>query len=235
MAAAAAPGGLNDLGVVGREQGALLPFVAGLATRYTGYRRFTVLSQGGIPGPEASAGKLAGTAFFGGPQQTGPFHGLQAERARIPYANAGLVKLPIEVSDDQAILLSDIFPTAYFGAELAEFGRHRSLRHAQPQRHRDQALLGAVVQVTLDAAPRLISSSDDARPRGDQLGVGLSVAQRTELHGGTLNGPGRGSKFIVRSPAASPGLNREGAWRQRVPQPDRRAPSQRSHRRTARA
>jgi alkylation response protein AidB-like acyl-CoA dehydrogenase len=36
--------------------------VAALATRYTGYRRFTVLSQGGLPGPEASAGKLAGTA-----------------------------------------------------------------------------------------------------------------------------------------------------------------------------
>jgi alkylation response protein AidB-like acyl-CoA dehydrogenase len=35
---------------------------ASLATRYTGYRRFTVLSQGGVPGPEASAGKLAGTA-----------------------------------------------------------------------------------------------------------------------------------------------------------------------------
>jgi alkylation response protein AidB-like acyl-CoA dehydrogenase len=32
-----------------------------LATRYTGYRRFTALSQGGLPGPEASAGKLAGT------------------------------------------------------------------------------------------------------------------------------------------------------------------------------
>lgn len=64
-------------------------------------------------------GKLAGTAFFGGPEQTGPFHGLQAERARIPFANVGLVKLPVEVSDDQAILLSDIFPTAYFGAELA--------------------------------------------------------------------------------------------------------------------
>jgi alkylation response protein AidB-like acyl-CoA dehydrogenase len=35
--------------------------VASLATRYTGYRRFTVLSQGGLPGPEASAGKLGGT------------------------------------------------------------------------------------------------------------------------------------------------------------------------------
>jgi threonine dehydrogenase-like Zn-dependent dehydrogenase len=65
-------------------------------------------------------GPQAGTAFFGGPEPTGPFNGLQAEYARIPYANAGLVKLPIEVDDNQAILLSDIFPTAYFGAELAE-------------------------------------------------------------------------------------------------------------------
>jgi threonine dehydrogenase-like Zn-dependent dehydrogenase len=32
----------------------------------------------------------------------------------------GLVKLPEEVTDDQAILLSDIFPTGYFGAEAAE-------------------------------------------------------------------------------------------------------------------
>ncbi|MEO5702974.1 MAG: zinc-dependent alcohol dehydrogenase [Gammaproteobacteria bacterium] len=65
-------------------------------------------------------GRQAGTAFFGGPAQTGPFHGLQAEKARIPFANVGLVKLPAEISDDQAILLSDIFPTSYFGAELAE-------------------------------------------------------------------------------------------------------------------
>jgi threonine dehydrogenase-like Zn-dependent dehydrogenase len=65
-------------------------------------------------------GPQAGTAFFGGPAQTGPFHGLQAEWARIPYANVGLVKLPVEVSDEQAILISDIFPTGYFGAEWAE-------------------------------------------------------------------------------------------------------------------
>jgi threonine dehydrogenase-like Zn-dependent dehydrogenase len=65
-------------------------------------------------------GKQAGTAFFGGPEATGPFHGLQAEKARIPFAHIGLVKLPSEISDDQAILLSDIFPTGYFGAEMAE-------------------------------------------------------------------------------------------------------------------
>jgi threonine dehydrogenase-like Zn-dependent dehydrogenase len=30
------------------------------------------------------------------------------------------VKLPDDVGDDDAILLSDIFPTAWFGARLAE-------------------------------------------------------------------------------------------------------------------
>jgi threonine dehydrogenase-like Zn-dependent dehydrogenase len=65
-------------------------------------------------------GPDAGTAFFGGPAATGPFDGLQAERARIPYAHVTCVKLPDQVGDEDAILLSDIFPTAWFGARLAE-------------------------------------------------------------------------------------------------------------------
>ncbi len=64
-------------------------------------------------------GKLAGTAFFGGPEPTGPFNGLQAEYARIPFAATGLVKLPDEVSDDDAILVSDVAPTGWFGADMA--------------------------------------------------------------------------------------------------------------------
>lgn len=65
-------------------------------------------------------GAQAGTAYFGGPQMTGSFHGLQAEYARIPFAHVGLIKLPDEVDDDQAIMISDIFPSGYFGADLAE-------------------------------------------------------------------------------------------------------------------
>lgn len=65
-------------------------------------------------------GKNAGTAFFGGPLLTGAFDGLQAEYARIPFANVCMVHLPDNVSDNQAIILSDIFTTAYFGAKLAE-------------------------------------------------------------------------------------------------------------------
>ncbi len=37
-------------------------FIESLASRYTGYRRLTALSKGQAPGPEGSAGKLAGTA-----------------------------------------------------------------------------------------------------------------------------------------------------------------------------
>lgn len=61
-----------------------------------------------------------GTAFFGGPKSSGSFHGLQAEKARIPFANVGPVKLPEEVDDDQAILLSDIVPTGYMAADNAQ-------------------------------------------------------------------------------------------------------------------
>jgi threonine dehydrogenase-like Zn-dependent dehydrogenase len=65
-------------------------------------------------------GPAAGTAFYGGPATTGPFNGMQAEFVRVPFANINLVKLPEEVTDDEAILLSDIFPTGYMAAELAE-------------------------------------------------------------------------------------------------------------------
>ncbi|CAA9390436.1 zinc-dependent alcohol dehydrogenase [uncultured Nocardioides sp.] len=65
-------------------------------------------------------GPEAGTCFFGGPQTTGPVNGLQAEYARIPFANVGPVWIPDSVTDDQAIMLSDIYPTAWFGCRLAE-------------------------------------------------------------------------------------------------------------------
>ncbi len=67
-------------------------------------------------------GPLAGTAFFGGPEATGAFDGMQAEYARIPYANAGLVKLPQDVDDYDALMVSDIVPTGYFGADMADIG-----------------------------------------------------------------------------------------------------------------
>ncbi|MGE5353296.1 MAG: zinc-dependent alcohol dehydrogenase [Acidobacteriota bacterium] len=88
-----------------------------IACGYCSYCRAGYFSQCDNANPN---GKDAGTAFYGGPKETGPFNGLQAEYARVPFANVGLVKIPDNVNDDQAILLSDIFPTGYFGAKLAE-------------------------------------------------------------------------------------------------------------------
>lgn len=68
-------------------------------------------------------GPQAGSCVFGGPQPTGPIDGLQAEYARIPRASNTLTAIPDNVSDEQAILLSDIFPTGWFGAELAGIRR----------------------------------------------------------------------------------------------------------------
>lgn len=67
-------------------------------------------------------GPQAGTVFFGGPEAAGGLDGLQAQYARVPYAHVGLVPLPDTVDDAQGVLLSDIYPTAWFGARLAEIG-----------------------------------------------------------------------------------------------------------------
>src|SRR5579875_1546250 len=88
-----------------------------IACGYCSYCRAGYYAQCDHANPNV---RHAGTAFFGGPKDSGPFHGLQAEYARVPFANLGLVKLPPEVSDDQAILISDIFPTGYFAAKLAQ-------------------------------------------------------------------------------------------------------------------
>jgi threonine dehydrogenase-like Zn-dependent dehydrogenase len=75
---------------------------------------FSCCDKSNPTGPEA------GGAFFGGPAATGAYDGLQAERARIPYADTVLIKLPDSISDDDALLCSDIFPTGYMGADIAD-------------------------------------------------------------------------------------------------------------------
>jgi threonine dehydrogenase-like Zn-dependent dehydrogenase len=81
------------------------------------YCRAGYFAQWDVANPN---GRAAGTSFYGGPDSTGPFDGLQAEYARVPYAHTNLMPIPPGVSDDQALMVSDIFPTAWFGARLAE-------------------------------------------------------------------------------------------------------------------
>ncbi|MDR3646687.1 MAG: glutathione-dependent formaldehyde dehydrogenase [Candidatus Babeliales bacterium] len=65
-------------------------------------------------------GKEAGTVYFGGPKESGPLNGMQAEKVLVPFADANLIKIPNDITDEQVILLSDILPTAYMAVENAD-------------------------------------------------------------------------------------------------------------------
>lgn len=58
--------------------------------------------------------------LFGYSHLLGGFSGGQAEYLRVPYADVGPIKIPDSLSDEQALFLSDIFPTGYMAAENAE-------------------------------------------------------------------------------------------------------------------
>jgi len=57
---------------------------------------------------------------FGYSHTTGGYDGGQAEYVRVPFADVGPMKLPEEVSDLDAVMLADVFPTGYQAAEMGE-------------------------------------------------------------------------------------------------------------------
>jgi threonine dehydrogenase-like Zn-dependent dehydrogenase len=49
----------------------------------------------------------------------GGYAGGQAEMVRVPFADVGPIKIPVGLTDEQVLFLSDIFPTGYMAAENA--------------------------------------------------------------------------------------------------------------------
>ena len=74
--------------------------------------------------PNAStAEKLWGDStcgIFGYSHATGGYAGGQAEYARVPFADVGPIKIDSDLSDEQVLFLSDVFPTGYMGADLCD-------------------------------------------------------------------------------------------------------------------
>lgn len=56
---------------------------------------------------------------FGYGKMMGGYDGGQAEYVRVPFANVESLKIPDSLRDEQALFLSDILPTGYFGADIA--------------------------------------------------------------------------------------------------------------------
>ncbi|MBV8990407.1 MAG: glutathione-dependent formaldehyde dehydrogenase [Solirubrobacterales bacterium] len=62
----------------------------------------------------------ATAGIFGYSHLTGGYAGGQAEYARVPFADVGPIKVEDDLTDEQVLFLSDIFPTGYFGADLCD-------------------------------------------------------------------------------------------------------------------
>lgn len=55
--------------------------------------------------------------IFGYSHMLGGYAGGQAEYVRVPFADVGPLVLPSAVTDEQAVMLADVFPTGYMAAE----------------------------------------------------------------------------------------------------------------------
>jgi threonine dehydrogenase-like Zn-dependent dehydrogenase len=92
----------------------LVPFNISCGTCFFCERELYALCENSNPNSEIAAG------VYGYSHSTGGYDGGQAEFVRVPYADVGAVHIPEDVDEEDAVLLTDIFPTGYMGAEMGE-------------------------------------------------------------------------------------------------------------------
>lgn len=68
-------------------------------------------------GPEGGLLTQKGGALFGYTDLYGGYDGGQAQYVRVPYADYGPRKVPDNLTDEQVLFLTDIFPTGYTGID----------------------------------------------------------------------------------------------------------------------
>lgn len=71
-------------------------------------------------GPEGGLLKQKGGGFFGYTDLYGGYDGGQAQYVRVPYANFGPRKVPVDFGDEEVLFLTDIFPTGYTAIDWAD-------------------------------------------------------------------------------------------------------------------
>ncbi|HEX5934262.1 MAG TPA: zinc-dependent alcohol dehydrogenase [Pseudorhizobium sp.] len=100
--------------------------------------------------------------LFGYSHLLGGYSGGQAEYLRVPYADVGPIKVPDNLTDDQALFLSDIFPTGYMAAEFCDIqpGDTIAIWGCGPVGQmaiRSAFLLGAERVIAIDTVPERLA------------------------------------------------------------------------------
>jgi len=97
---------------------------------------------------------------------TGGYSGGQAEYVLVPFADVGLWKIPEDLSDDQVVFLTDIFPTGYMAAENCNIhhGDTVAVWGCGPVGQfaiRSAFLLGAHQVIAIDDVPERLRMAED--------------------------------------------------------------------------
>ncbi len=100
----------------------VVPFTIGCGACFYCKRQLWSCCDNSNPKPHIGE-KMYGYAtagIFGYSHLTGGYAGGQAEYLRVPYADVNCQKIPEDLTDHQALFLSDIFPTGYMAAEQCD-------------------------------------------------------------------------------------------------------------------
>ncbi len=127
--------------------------------------------------------------LFGYSHLTGGYAGGQAEYARVPFADVGPLKIPDELSDEQVLFLTDIFPTGYMAAENCDIqpGDTVAVWGCGPVGQfaiRSAFMLGADRVIAIDRVPERLQMAAAAKAEiinYEEIDAGEAV---TEMTGG---------------------------------------------------
>lgn len=92
----------------------LVPFNIACGSCYWCARSLTASCHNSNPSSTMMCG------VYGYSHTAGGYDGGQAELVRVPFADVGPLKIPADLNDDDALLLTDVFPTGYSAAEMGE-------------------------------------------------------------------------------------------------------------------
>jgi threonine dehydrogenase-like Zn-dependent dehydrogenase len=140
------------------------------------------------------AEKLLGhspAGIYGYSHMLGGFAGGQAEYARVPFADVGPLIVPPGMSDEQALFLSDVFPTGYMAAEMCDItpGDTIAVWGCGPVGHFAMAsakLLGAERVIAIDRVPERLAMAANRAGATDTINYEAQDVMETlkELTGG---------------------------------------------------
>ncbi len=138
---------------------------------------------------EAAYG-FSGSGLFGYSHMYGGFAGGQAEYVRVPYSDVGPIKVPEELTDEQVLFLSDIFPTGYMAAENCDIekGDVVAIWGCGPVGQfaiRSAFLLGAERVIAIDLVPERLLMAESGGAETLNLDTTDDVVEKLkELTGG---------------------------------------------------